>query len=274
MTRHYAEELQDALDGRLDTAAHAEVEAHLTSCPACRSEYERLRWVKAAVESVEDRAEVPAGLAARISAALDNEDRPAAPDRPQRLLAEGVPRRTLRWRSRWAVALAAGVVVAAGVALWRLGGAPDMPAALAHGFVRYQRGALPLALDTNDAVRLEALFQTAKLGFNPRVLDLRMMGYSLVGGGVLEVGHHETALLVYRTDSGHIVLCFMFPAEAVAVAGGAVQRPHDGIDFFVQQVSGLTVVLWQEGLVTCALVGDGDSEAVVQLAFAKAMKAT
>lgn len=272
MTRHYAEELQDLLDGRLDSAAGAEVEAHLDGCPACRSEYERLRWVKAAIASVEDHQDVPAGLAARVSAAIDTEDRSTASGGSTLRPADAVPQRAPRWRWRWAAALAAAVVMAAGVALWRLGGPPDMPTALAQDFVRYQRKALPLAMDTNDTARLEAFFQTAHLGFTPRVLDLRMMGYSLVGGGVQEVRNQETALLVYRTDSGQIVLCFMFPGEATAVARGAARRSHAGIDFFVRQMSGVTVVLWQEGLVTCALVGDGDPEAVVQLAFAKAMK--
>ena len=49
-------------------------------------------------------------------------------------------------------------------------------------------------------------------------------------------------------------------------------RENDDIQFFVHRVGDLTVVFWQEGEVVCALVSDIDPEAVVALAFSKAMR--
>jgi anti-sigma factor RsiW len=273
MTRHFAEELQDALDGRLDAVARAEVEAHLDECAACRSEHERLAWVKAVLAATPDDEPVPEDLAARISAALDDEDRSAAADAPLRA-AVGAPRGSRTTRPLLA-ALAAALVLAVGVALWRSGGEAEPPGLLARDYVRYQQGALPLGLETDDAARLQGFFASAHLGFDVRVLDLAMMGYRLVGGGVQTVAGRPAALMVYRTAAGQVVLCVMFPADAArAGAGAASVRSHGGFDFVVHRVSDLTVVMWQEGTVTCALIAGGDPEAVVQLAFAKAMRAS
>jgi anti-sigma factor RsiW len=125
---------------------------------------------------------------------------------------------------------------------------------------------------TDNAERLHGFFAEAGLGFDPRVLDLAMMGYHLVGGSIEVINGHRIALFAYRTDADRVVLCAMYLGNAAANAGGEVRR-HAGIDFYVYRVEGKTVVLWQEGAVTCALVADGDPEAVVSLAFAKAMRA-
>jgi hypothetical protein len=49
-------------------------------------------------------------------------------------------------------------------------------------------------------------------------------------------------------------------------------REHNGIIFQVYRTSGLTLVFWQEGAVVCVLASDAESEAVIQLAYAKAVK--
>jgi hypothetical protein len=82
----------------------------------------------------------------------------------------------------------------------------------------------------------------------------------------------------------------MFPLDAVLVwprdvDGPAtvgerlrLQRPRGprgeceaGIGFQVYEAERITLVFWLEGEVLCMLAGDGDREALVQLAFAKAM---
>ena len=64
----------------------------------------------------------------------------------------------------------------------------------------------------------------------------------------------------------------MYLGDAAAAASGEV-REHAGITFHVHRMAGRTVVAWQEGRVTCALVSDGEPNEVLQLAIAKAMKA-
>jgi hypothetical protein len=53
----------------------------------------------------------------------------------------------------------------------------------------------------------------------------------------------------------------------------AETREHDGIPFDIFQVEGPTLVFWPEGDVLCVLVSDGEADALIQLAFAKAMRA-
>jgi hypothetical protein len=46
---------------------------------------------------------------------------------------------------------------------------------------------------------------------------------------------------------------------------------NKGIGFHICQKDGLSAVFWQEGAIVCVLISDVEPEAVVQLAFAKAM---
>ena len=49
-------------------------------------------------------------------------------------------------------------------------------------------------------------------------------------------------------------------------------RDHEGIRFRIYRRGELTLAFWQEGDVLCVLASDADSEHVIQLAFAKAVK--
>jgi hypothetical protein len=48
------------------------------------------------------------------------------------------------------------------------------------------------------------------------------------------------------------------------------RRTHKGIEFTVYRHGNVVMVFWDEGPVTCVLAAIMDSEAVLQLAFAKA----
>lgn len=50
-------------------------------------------------------------------------------------------------------------------------------------------------------------------------------------------------------------------------------REHNGITFQVYRAGALTLVFWQEGGVVCVLASDAESKTVIQLAYAKAVKA-
>jgi hypothetical protein len=49
-------------------------------------------------------------------------------------------------------------------------------------------------------------------------------------------------------------------------------RDHGGIRFQVYRKGKLTLVFWQEGAVVCVLASDAESDDVIQLAYAKAVK--
>jgi hypothetical protein len=65
----------------------------------------------------------------------------------------------------------------------------------------------------------------------------------------------------------------MYEGQLADLPRSGDMREHNGIAFQVYRVGALTLVFWQEGTVVCVLASDADAEAVIQLAYAKAVKA-
>lgn len=65
----------------------------------------------------------------------------------------------------------------------------------------------------------------------------------------------------------------MYEGQLADLPRSADVREHNGITFQVYRAGALTLVFWQEGTVICVLASDADAEAVIQLAYAKAVKA-
>jgi hypothetical protein len=123
---HPHERISALLDGELDPAHRAEVEAHLGECPACRAFLEGLRAVSRAAAE-EDTPPVPAGLEDRIGWRL----------RSGRM--ETAVRRARPWWRSPVPLTAAATIATFGIlfGVWRLErgepGVPELP-------VRAQRG--------------------------------------------------------------------------------------------------------------------------------------
>jgi anti-sigma factor RsiW len=255
---HLGVTLQDFLDERLDAARQAEVRTHLAGCPQCRSELDALRWVRDVALKRLPVEEVPPALAARVAAALD-----AADTQPVR--------RRIRRR-----AVAGALLAAAAVVLLLLVSPSDtgdtLPAAVAQDFAAYHDGTLPLALHTSDGAAVERFFVAGGAPFAMRVFDLGMMQYQLVGGRVHQLGGRPSALFVYRGPGGRNLVCQMYEGRLADLPRSDDMREHNGITFQVYRAGTVTLVFWQEGAVVCVLASDADAEAVIQLAFAKAVK--
>lgn len=266
MTAHLRDEqIQDALDGRLDDEALARSREHARSCEACGGRWQAFESLKRRTADL-PAPEMPAALAGEVASALDAEQRRA---------------RDARRRNRW-LALAAGVaglvaVVGVGTRLATspkdVPGARDLPAEAAQDFRDFRSGRLKLALSTSDPAVLEAQLARQGLGFPTRVFDLAMMKQHLLGGGVGDIGGRRAALFAYRGEDGALVVCQMYRGTLGELPAPPRRREHEGIPFQIYDAGGLTVVFWPEGDVVCVLVGDGPPEAVVSLALAKAMKA-
>lgn len=259
--RHFAEELQDLLDGRVTGPARAAIEAHLPQCPRCREELAVLERARAAARALAPFAP-PADLAARIAGALDGEDR--AP-------AFGPTRHRVRYR--WPVVLAGVTAAAAVIALLVLpSGGKDLPVAVARDLARYRASHLALDLQTADPAALEHFFTERGIGFPTHVFDLAMMRYRLAGGRAHQLAGRASAFFAYTGPDATPVICEMYRGTLTELPAGAERRVHDGITFLIYRVSGATVVFWQEGAVICALASQGNAEDVVQLAYAKAVR--
>lgn len=268
--RHYHEEVQDWLDGRLDAAQCDEVERHLESCDECRRAYESVGWVKQAAARHFAATPAPAELRARVLAALRAEaNAPADTVEPAPNIIQ--PPVTF-WRSRRAVLAAAAVfvlaAVLAGIFLLR---PASLPSVVAQDFQNYQSGKVPLQLVTADVQAMEKFFTAQGVPFETRVFDLGMMNYRLAGGRVLAPGRSPRAAFAYQGANNQKLLCQMFAGQVTELPSGAVRRENKGFTFHIYERDGLTAVFWQEGAVVCVLVSDIAPDEVVQLAFAKAM---
>jgi anti-sigma factor RsiW len=261
---HPTDAMQDALDGRLDGDRLVAFEAHLASCARCRREYRALGWTKATLARTAADVDAPAGLDARIRAALDREDEasgdPAPADAPR-------PRR--RAFVVWAGAAAVAAIVV-WIANWY--GRPSLPAQAAADFRAFAAGRLSLDIAAGDPAALETSLQQAGLPFAARVFDFAMMDYRLAGGRLHRVDGQPSALFAYRGPDDLALLCQMYQGHVSALPSPDERRTNDGIEFLVYRDGDLTVVFWQEGEIVCMLVANGDREASIRLAFAKAVK--
>lgn len=260
---HPRDELQDLLDGRLDPVRRADVDAHLAVCPTCRRELEAVGRTKRILGETLASSGLPAALPGRIAAALDAEDA-----RP-RLIGRGVAR--LRRVSQWRLLAAAAAVAVLVLLLWPRS-ARDPLAEAATAFERHRSAELALDAATSDPATLEAFFAGRALGFPLRVFDFSMMGYRLAGGRVYDVRGRSGALAAYRGPRDGPLVCLMYEGTLAELPAGAVPHEHAGIRFLVYRRDGVTLVFWEEGAVVCVLIADGDSDAAVQLAHAKAIK--
>lgn len=253
---HLDDEIHDLLDGRLEPPERARVEAHLQECAACRSRREEIERLKLSLRSALAPGTVPAELRASLDEALRRE-------------ASRPPGRTAS-RTALPLLLAASLaVIAAGVLLFAR---RDAVSDAARDFTRYKTGTLELSTRTENTAALERHFAENGIPFPARVFDLGMMGFRLVGGKVHRFGGGPSALFVYRSEEGRILVCQMYEGTTRRLPRGAERRTHNGIDFLVYGRDGGTVVFWQEGEIVCVLAGDAPREDVVALAYAKAVR--
>jgi len=257
---HLGPTLQDFLDGRLDDTREVEVRAHLDGCPRCRSELEALRWVREVALKQLPGEEVPPALADRVAAALD--------------AADGRTRPAASWTIRWWRWATAGALLAAATLALLLLFRPraDLVKAVARDFAEYSNGHLALDLRSSDGPAVESLYARGGIDFRTRVFDLRMMQYRLVGGRVHRLRGRPSALFAYQGPEGRDLVCQMFEGRLAELPRSVDVHEHNGITFQVYRSGALTLVFWQEGAVVCVLASDAGSEAVIQLAYAKAAK--
>lgn len=266
LTQHPTDALQDALDGRLAPEARAAFDAHVASCERCGRELEALRWTKANVAAAAERMlDAPVDLDSRLRQALDAEDQQSAD--AVRTASKGPSRRAPVWIAGTAAAAAAIVAFV----WWQGLATPTMPEAAAAHLRAFQAGELALEIESSDPAALEAHLRATRAPA-ARVYDFGMMGITLVGARTSTLGDRPAALAAYRGTKGERLLCEMYAGRVDTLPSTADHRIHDGIDFFVYREAEVTIVFWQEGAIVCVLAGAGDPEAIVALAFAKAIK--
>lgn len=188
------------VDGQLDAARSAELEAHLAENAASRAACERLRGLSAAIRDHATYHAAPAGLRARIA--------PAAPRRP-------TARRTVFWNFARLGASFAGVALltwAVAIAVLRPGADDLIEREVLAGHVRATLGNRLIDVVSSDQHTVKP-WLSARLNFSPPVNDFSGQGFELAGGRIDYAGGQPVAVLVYKRRQ-HVIDVFVWPAAA------------------------------------------------------------
>ena len=183
------------VDGELDAANAALLEAHVVDCSDCREEYERLRAVAALTRSEGVRHRAPDALVRRVSE-----------------LPELSPERSSRsWLPGW---LAPGVAGALAATLAFVAFVPPTSQSvvdeqLVSSHVRsLQPGHLTDVQTTNQHI-VKPWFN-GRITFSPPVPELADVGFPLIGGRLDSIDGRTVPALVYKRRL-HTVNVFVWP---------------------------------------------------------------
>jgi anti-sigma factor RsiW len=222
------------VDGELDAANTALLEAHVARCEGCREELERLQSVRnlAAAEGVRHAA--PESLRRRIDLLPELSSRPANTNRLPTWLAPGL-----------GGALAASLLM---VALVQPPTQSAIDQQIVSSHVRsLQPGHLTDVQTTNQHI-VKPWFN-GKIDFAPPVPELADQGFPLAGGRLDSIDGRTVAAIVYHRRL-HTVNLFVWPAKP---AGG-----RSSIE------DGFALTEWSDGGLRFAAVSDIPAEELGQ----------
>lgn len=170
------------LEGELDPAQAAELDAHLRGCPQCRASSDEQRQLGAALKTQALRFAEPAKLRLRIAAAL--EDEAAAESRPRMPTASAPPRRPAYWRpAAMAASLVLAIAASSGMtAYFTLPRQQDtVVQQVVSDHIRSLMAGHLTDVASSDQHTVKPWFH-GKLDISPPVDDLKDQGFPLVGG--------------------------------------------------------------------------------------------
>jgi anti-sigma factor RsiW len=248
--------LHDDQRAQLGPELHRELRAHLERCPACAHE-EAAEHVL--TEVLERRLpQHPASLALK-----------------RRLMAQWPTTRgtTRPWWSGWrralVPALAAALVLAVGLPLYReltpgaRGDATAMVAEAVNDHVRLLQRDGPLEVESGGIHQVKPWF-AGRLDFAPVVSFEGDAEFPLQGGAVGYFVDRKAAVFVYRRRL-HPVSLFVFRADGLPWPARGL-TPIGGAAAYTSVSRGFNVILWRAGDLGYALVSDVDARELGRLA--------
>jgi anti-sigma factor RsiW len=215
------------MDGELDAANTALVEAHVARCEGCRDELERLQAVRNLLRGEGVRHSAPQALSKRIAALPELSPKAANENRVAKWLAPGV-----------AGALAASLAMVAFVTPVQQQSALDGEIISSH--VRsLQPGHLTDVQTTNQHI-VKPWFN-GKIDFAPPVPELADQGFPLAGGRLDSINGKTVPAVVYHRRL-HTVNLFVWPGES--------RRSTSSVQ------DGFALEEWSEGGLNFAAISD------------------
>jgi anti-sigma factor RsiW len=185
------------VDGELDAANTALVEAHVARCDGCREELERLQAVRSLLGLEGVRHAAPEALRKRIAAM------------PELAPTAANENRVLRWLGPGLVgALAASLAM---ITLLPFGASSVLDDEIVSSHVRsLQPGHLTDVQTTNQHI-VKPWFN-GRIDFSPPVPELADQGFPLVGGRLDSIDGKTIAAIVYHRRL-HTVNLYVWPAK-------------------------------------------------------------
>ncbi|MEM5311479.1 zf-HC2 domain-containing protein [Paraburkholderia sp. JHI869] len=273
MNCNEARPLVDAsVDRELSAADEWRVREHLSGCEQCRRVADDAQAISQMIRSAPYHR-APAGLAARIVAALPATDAAPARATPSPAPARGwrawvrnwwpgngdarggvsgggwsapvanaVPRAaTLAWFG-CAVLILCALAVIATLHLRRPAAETAFVDDLVSSHVRAQISGRDIDVISTDRHTVKPWFN-GRIDYAPPVFDLAQQGFALAGGRLDYVGRERVAVLVYHHGK-HVIDVYVFPpgASGPAVSGAAPQSSSEGYSILRWQAAGMT--LW------------------------------
>ncbi len=197
--------LQALLDGELDAANTVAIETHLKTCVGCAAHLRTLQALHERLASAELNEPAPAGLRARVEAALAAEGRRATP----------VPEHRRPWWGGLAAAWSAAgamTALAAGLLFVQLSAAPAMlEAQLVASHVRSLQASHLIDVATSDRHVVRPWFN-GRIDYALPVPELAPEGFPLAGGRLDYADGRTVAAVVYRRRA-HVINLFVMPAR-------------------------------------------------------------
>jgi anti-sigma factor RsiW len=230
--------LHGYLDGELEPAAMADMQAHLQSCAECRQQHAQAKLLSGSVRRHAPYHAAPDLLLRTVFA--------EAPVRPS-------------WRSRfgsWLAPAFSAAALALALVLYIAtpsGEQPWMDEAVSSHVRSLMAGHLN-DVASSDRHTVKPWF-TGKLDFSPPVYDFTEQGYPLLGGR-LDYLQHQTAAALSYGRARHVINLFIVP-------GTGADRPREAL-----ALRGYNIVAWQQNHMRFIAVSDverGELEAFGKL---------